>query len=116
MADPELDPALLARLVRIGGRALLVQLIDSFTADASGRRASLTAARATQDLPALAAVAHALVAGSGQLGATGLSEDARALEESARRGDAADAAARVAPLLDRLAATLAALAIVREGA
>ena len=114
MTDPALDPALVARLVRIGGRDLLVQLIDTFTADAPGRRAALTTALAERDLRALASAAHSIVAGAGQLGATRLSAEARELEEAALRGDAADAAARLPPLLDRFTTVLAALAAARE--
>ena len=114
MTDAELDPALVARLVRIGGRDLLVQMIDAFTTDAPARREALAAGLARGDLPALAAAAHAIVAGAGQLGASALSADARALEQCAQAGDAAGAAARVPPLLDRFAAALAALAAARE--
>ena len=114
MTDTELDPALLARLVRIGGRDLLVQMIDAFASDAPGRREALVAALQRRDLPALASAAHAIVAGAGQLGASALSADARALEQCAQAGDAAGAAARVPPLLDRFAAALAALAAARE--
>ena len=116
MTDAELDPALIARLVRIGGRDLLTQLIDTFTADAPTRRAALTGAFDAHDLPAIAAAAHAIVAGAGQLGATGLSNDARALEEMARSGDAAGTALRLPPFLARFDAALTALARAREGA
>lgn len=116
MTDAELDPALIARLIRIGGRELLTQLIDTFSADAPARREALTLASAAHDLPALAAVAHAIVAGAGQLGARKLSDDARALEQAARSGDAAGVDGRLPPFLARYDAALAALAHAREGA
>jgi HPt (histidine-containing phosphotransfer) domain-containing protein len=116
MPETELDPSLLARLVRIGGRDLLLQLIDSFIGEAPARRTALAAAVATHDLPALGAVAHTIVAGAGQLGATRLSNDARALEEAARSGNAAEAEAGVPGLLDRYARALAALAEARQSA
>ena len=115
MTDAELDPALIARLIRLGGRDLLTQLIDTFAADAPGRREALTRAFDSRDLPALAAAAHAIVAGAGQLGATRLSDDARALEQAARRGDAPATAERLPPFLTRFDAALAALAHAREG-
>lgn len=116
MSETELDPTLLARLVRIGGRDLLRQLIDTFTGEAPARRAALTAALATHDLTALRAAAHVIVAGAGQLGATRLSIEARALEEAARTGNAAEAESGVPGLLDRYAQALTALAEARKTA
>lgn len=114
-ADP-LDPALIARLRRIGGDALLGSLIDSFAAESPERIEALRRAAATGDLDQLAAAAHLIVAGAGQLGATALSTDARTLEESAREGARDRAIAMVPALLTGYDVALAALARIRPAA
>jgi HPt (histidine-containing phosphotransfer) domain-containing protein len=83
MPAPVLDPARLAKLHRLGGRELVVQLLDSFLAETPVRRAALQGA----DLAATGAVAHQLVAGAGQLGAGALAEIARQVDEGVRTGD-----------------------------
>jgi HPt (histidine-containing phosphotransfer) domain-containing protein len=114
-ADP-LDPALIARLRRIGGDALLGALVDSFTGEAPARIEALRAAAAKGDLDWLAGSAHLIVAGAGQLGATTLSATARTLEETARRGDGPRAAELVPALIAEFDAALAALARIRTSA
>jgi hypothetical protein len=85
MAAPVLDPARLAKLHRLGGRDLVVQLLDSFLAEAAPRRSALHGA----DAAVVGAVAHQLVAGAGQLGANVLSEIARQVDEGVRANDPA---------------------------
>ena len=114
MTLPILDPSRLAKLERLGGRDLVSQLIDSFMTQAPGRRNLLAAAAGRGDLSALAEVAHLLVAGAGQLGAAALSQQARATEEAARRGDRAEVEALTPDLLATFDASLAALALARE--
>jgi HPt (histidine-containing phosphotransfer) domain-containing protein len=114
-ADP-LDPALVARLRRIGGDALLGALIDSFAGEAPARIEALRAATAKGDLEWLAGTAHQIVAGAGQLGATTLSTSARTLEETARSGDRGGAADLVPALITEFDAALAALAKIRTSA
>lgn len=114
MPPPLLDLARLAKLERLGGRALVTQLIDSFTTQGPGRRSVLSEAASEGDLAALAEVAHLLVAGAGQLGAASLSEQARVAEEAARRGDRAEVRALAPRLLATFDASLAALAAARE--
>lgn len=114
MTLPILDPARLAKLERLGGRDLVTQLIDSFLTQGPDRRAVLAAGSADGDLTALAEVAHLLVAGAGQLGAAALSQQARATEEAARRGDHAEVRALAPDLLTTFDASLAALARARE--
>ena len=114
MTLPILDPARLAKLERLGGRDLVVQLIESFTSQGAGRRRALHDAAAGGDLADLAEVAHLLVAGAGQLGAASLSAQARAAEEAARRGDLAEVQALTPALLETFDASLAALAHARE--
>ena len=114
-ADP-LDPALLARLRRIGGDALLGSLIESFAAEAPARIEALRAATTKGDLEWLAGSAHLIVAGAGQLGATTLSASARTLEETARGGDRDRATELVPALITEFDAALAALARIRTAA
>lgn len=116
MPEPILDPALLARLRRIGGAELVTQLIDSFRGDAPARLAEMRRALAAGDLPALAAVAHTLVAGAGQLGASALSAEARGVEEAVRSGADEEARTRAPALFARLDEALTALASARESA
>jgi HPt (histidine-containing phosphotransfer) domain-containing protein len=114
-ADP-LDPALIARLRRIGGDALLGALIESFASEAPARIEALRAAAVKGDLEWLAGTAHLIVAGAGQLGATALSTSARTLEETARGGDGARATALVPAFITEYDAALAALARIRTSA
>lgn len=114
MTLPILDPARLAKLERLGGRDLVLQLIDSFTTQGPERRNVLCQAASGGDLEALAEVAHLLVAGAGQLGAASLSQQARVAEEAARRGDRAEVQALAPGLLSTFDASLAALAAARE--
>jgi len=114
MTDPILDPSRLDRLERLGGRALVTEMIDTFVAAATARRAALQQALATGDLVELANGAHTIVAGAGQLGATTLSTEARAVEEAARLGDTATALGGTPALLASYDAALAALAQARE--
>src|SRR5690349_6282997 len=116
MPDPELDPALIARLARIGGPDLVRRMIDTFLEEAPARQAALTSATTSGDLETLAGTAHTIVAGAGQLGATTLAAEARSVEEAVRRGEGAEAL-RLAPALTRrFAAALTALAAARETA
>ena len=113
MSDPVLDHSRLARLERLGGRTLVNEMIDTFSAAATDRRAALQHALAAQDLAALADTAHTIVAGAGQLGATTLMTDARRVEESARSGESAAFGATPA-LLASFDAALTALGQARE--
>jgi HPt (histidine-containing phosphotransfer) domain-containing protein len=112
MTAPALDPTRLTKLRKIGGDALVTALIDSFVAEAPARRAIL----AGEDVESTAQVAHTLVAGAGQLGATLLADGAREVEEAYRTKDLA-AMRRLAPqLLTLYDDALAALQRFRETA
>ena len=114
MSDPPLDPSRIARLERLGGRALVVEMIDTFAAAATLRRAALQHALTSGDLVALSQGAHAIVAGAGQLGATALMIEARRVEESVRLGDGAAALGATPALLATFDEALSALRRVRE--
>jgi len=114
MSDPTLDPTRLARLERLGGRTLVIELIETFAAAAPARRGALRKALAETDLTALADAAHAIVAGAGQLGAMALMDEARRVEESARTGDAPAALGATPALLTCFDTALAALGQAKE--
>jgi HPt (histidine-containing phosphotransfer) domain-containing protein len=114
MTDAILDRSRLTRLERLGGRELVIEMIDTFAAAAPARRAALERTLSTGDLGALADAAHTIVAGAGQLGAIALSAEARAVEEAARLGDATAALGGTPALLVSYDAALAALAQARE--
>jgi HPt (histidine-containing phosphotransfer) domain-containing protein len=114
MSDPTLDHSRLARLERLGGRTLVIEMIDTFTAAAPARRTALQKALAGNDLTALADAAHAIVAGAGQLGAMALMDEARRVEESARTGDGAAALGATPTLLSSFDTALAALDQAKE--
>ena len=112
MPDDALDPTRLTKLRKIGGDALVTTLIDSFLAEAPPRRAILEG----DDLDAVAQVAHTLVAGAGQLGATPLAELARALDEAHRQHDQGAMRQLTPRLLTNYDDALAALRRFRETA
>jgi len=112
MTLPVLDPARIAKLHRLGGRELVLQLLDSFLAEAASRRATLQGA----DVSAIGAVAHQLVAGAGQLGATALSEVARRVDEGVRSGDATLTTTLIPQLRAAFDEAMVALAGARENA
>jgi len=114
MNAPSIDHSRLARLERIGGPALVSEMIATFAAAAPARRTALQQALAARDLAALAEAAHAIVAGAGQLGAMTLMEEARRVEESARTGDGAAALGATPALLSSFDTALAELGRIRE--
>jgi HPt (histidine-containing phosphotransfer) domain-containing protein len=114
MNDPVLDLSRLTRLERLGGRELVTTMIETFATAAAVRRTALQQALGTGDLVALADAAHTIVAGAGQLGATTLAADARAVEEAARSGDSTAALGRTPALLASYDTALAALRQAQE--
>jgi HPt (histidine-containing phosphotransfer) domain-containing protein len=84
MAPPlVLDRSALERLQRIGGSALVRQMLGLFREGAVQRLAAARAAVESGDRPALARAAHALVGSAGNVGAVELMARARSLEEEA---------------------------------
>jgi len=107
---PVLDRAALERLRRIGGSALVRQMLELFRDGAAQRLAAARAAVAEGDRPALGRAAHALVSSAGNVGAAELLAVARAAEELARAPDAdmRPALARLEESIARLEGPLAA--------
>jgi two-component system sensor histidine kinase BarA len=95
---PVVAPRALALVERVGGRALLRELVSLYAAHAPVRLAEAEAAVAAADADALRRACHALKSGSAQLGATRLSEGCTTLEARAASGELADARERVAEL------------------
>src|SRR4029077_10152970 len=106
--SPDLDPAALSRLERLGGAPFVARILDLFLPDAAPHWAALRAAHDARDADAVAYWAHALVSTSGNLGATRMQELVRRIEQDAL-------AARWEPLPGLVADMKAALSTARTG-
>jgi HPt (histidine-containing phosphotransfer) domain-containing protein len=106
-----LDQATLEALLdSIGGDAeFMVELIDTYLADAPEQLEAMRAGLAAGDVAELVRPAHTLKSASASLGALGLAELCRALEASARSGSlvgTADSVEGVAAELQRVVQAL----------
>lgn len=99
VAMGSIDEAL-ARFYRLGGDALVRQMVTTFVGNASDRVAAAQRAVADGDPEQLAFAAHSLKSSAGNLGATRLMTLATQIEERAQAGGASGLAA----LVDELAA------------
>jgi HPt (histidine-containing phosphotransfer) domain-containing protein len=81
--SPDLDPAALTRLERLGGPPFVARILDLFLREAPPKVAALRAALDARDEDAVAYWAHTLVSGSGNLGATRVHEVVRRIEQDA---------------------------------
>ena len=111
VADGALDRTTLEALFESVGRdpEFLAELIDTYVADAPVQVRSLQVALAAGDVEALIRPAHTLKSSSASLGALGLAEQCRQLEQAARGGfldGAADAVEAIAAEVDRVATAL----------
>jgi two-component system sensor histidine kinase BarA len=98
---PAIDPATFAALVEMTGGEMdfVDELVDTFLEDGAAQVAALEAAIAAGGAPeSLVRPAHSLKSSSLNVGALGLGELSRQLEEAARTGAVADAADRVAAI------------------
>lgn len=102
MTDPAIDPAAFARLVEMTGGELdfVDELVDTYLEDGAAQVTALRAAAATGDIEGLVRPAHSLKSSSLNVGALGLGELGRQLEEAARTG----AVPRPADWVERVAA------------
>jgi HPt (histidine-containing phosphotransfer) domain-containing protein len=100
LTDAAIDPAAFARLVEMTGGELdfVDELVDTYLEDGAAQVTALRAAAAAGDNEGLVRPAHSLKSSSVNVGALGLGELARQLEEAARTGAVADAADRVAAI------------------
>ena len=84
--SPDLDPAALSRLERLGGPPFVARILDLFLREAPPKVAALRAALDARDADAVAYWAHALMSSSGNLGATRMQELVRRVEHDALAG------------------------------
>jgi two-component system sensor histidine kinase/response regulator len=93
-----IDQATFDRLVEMTGGELdfVDELVDTFLEDGDGQVAALRSAVERDDQEALVRAAHSLKSGSLNIGALGLGEACRTLEEGSRSGPLPDVAQRVA--------------------
>ena len=91
----ERERAALERLSRVGGSALVSELVGLYLEDLPGRIARARGALSARDPGGLAKAAHALRSSSAQLGADALTSACDALEDAAERADLEEASVRV---------------------
>ena len=84
--SPDLDPAAITRLERLGGPPFVARMLDLFLRDAPPKVAAIRAALDAYDSDAVAYWAHGLISTSGNLGATRVSELVRQIEQAALAG------------------------------
>jgi HPt (histidine-containing phosphotransfer) domain-containing protein len=97
-SDDPIDRETYARLLEMtgGDQAFVDDLVDTYLVDATDQLAALDAAIALADAAALTRPAHSLKSSSLNVGALGLGELCRELEQQGRAGETAGAAERVA--------------------
>ena len=100
---PILDRRFVERLHRLGGSALVSQMLALFREHAPLRVAAISEAVAAQDWVAAGRAAHTLVSTAGSVGAMELMQRARDLEEAVATGRTAE----VPGLATRVAAAFA---------
>ena len=113
-----LDRATFERLVEMTGGDLefIDELVDTYLDDGATQIAALEAAAAAGSVEDLVRPAHSLKGSSLNIGALGLGELSRGLEEAARGGGAVDGAgAAVAAIAAAFGEVRAALLAEREG-
>jgi two-component system sensor histidine kinase BarA len=100
VTDEPIDPVAFANLVEMTGGEMdfVDELVDTYLEDGERQVAALQAATGAGDVEALVRPAHSLKSSSLNVGALGLGELGRQLEEAARTGAVADAADRVAAI------------------
>lgn len=86
VVSPDLDPAAITRLERLGGPPFVARMLDLFLRDAPPKVAALRAALDARDTDAVAYWAHGLISTSGNLGATRVWELVRQIEQAALAG------------------------------
>jgi len=109
--DYTIDPAALARVLRMGGATLLSRLVETALGNLATRRAELASALLSGDIAAAERAAHSLKSSSRNLGATHLGNLAEKAEELARENAAGWQEAAKALLAADLEALEAALQV-----
>jgi HPt (histidine-containing phosphotransfer) domain-containing protein len=101
---PNLDPAAIERLRRLGGDKFLGEMIELFLDYAAKKVAEAVRAQAAGDLAGVQKAVHPVKSSAGNVGATQVQALATRLEMQAKEGDAAALPAGVAELIEAFAA------------
>jgi HPt (histidine-containing phosphotransfer) domain-containing protein len=107
--SPNLDPAALERLHRLGGTTFVSKMIDIFAEYAGGKVREARAAHASGQLEQLADAVHPLKSSAGNVGAIRVQELATRLEALARQASSAPPAGLLEELEQAFAAAKAEL-------
>lgn len=114
--DPALDPASVARLLRLGGDELAGKMASLFLDLAPDRVRSAREGLEAGDADAVRRAAHSLKSSSGNVGALAVMDAAGRLEDAAERGDGLEAlAALLSAMESALQAALPELRALAEG-
>jgi HPt (histidine-containing phosphotransfer) domain-containing protein len=103
--QPVVDRRFLERLHRLGGSALVGQMLTLFREHAPQRVAAVREAVAAQDWPAAGRAAHTMVSTAGSVGALALMQRSRDLEEAVATGRTGEVPGLADLLADALART-----------
>jgi HPt (histidine-containing phosphotransfer) domain-containing protein len=115
MAQPVLDPAVVESLRQLtppGEPDVLKEVLELFLEDVPGRIERLRAGWQGGDAVAVQRAAHSLKGSAGNIGATGLLEVCRQLDELGRSGDLSNAAPLVSALDAQFARVQAEIALL----
>lgn len=85
--SPNLDPAAVERLQRLGGNEFVIKMIDLFAGYAGEKLNAAKAALAVGSLGAVADSVHPIKSSAGNIGAMRVQERARQIEELARKSN-----------------------------
>jgi len=99
---PNLDPAAIERLLRLGGREFVVKMIDLFFSYATEKIAEAQKAQAGSDWAALAKAVHPIKSSAGNVGASRVQGLAQRIESLARAAQAGE----LGGLVDQLTRSL----------
>ena len=114
--DPALDPASVARLLRLGGDELAGKMASLFLGLAPDRVRAAREGLDAGDADAVRRAAHSLKSSSGNVGALAVMEAAGRLEDAAERGDGLEVlAALLSAMESALQAALPELRALAEG-
>ncbi len=102
--SPNLDPAALQRLQRLGDKAFAAKMIDLFLDYAGKKIAEARAAQAGGDLAGVEKAVHPIKSSAGNVGARRIQELAMAIEGLAQQGRAEPLAALTTELEQAFAA------------
>ncbi len=106
---PNLDPAAMERLQKLGGEAFVGKMIDLFVDYAGGKVVAARQAQAAGNLTGVAEAVHPIKSSAGNVGARRVQELAQRIEQLARQGRGDGLGALVDELEEAFAAVKAEL-------